>query len=518
MFPSHVSPNPPSPSQHVMLVNVTHMISDQKKITQLGQSQDYSPLFRIILPTTWGSQITSERWGSGSTFDAVSPVPISPTSPSAYQPNSSGSGRRISAYPSPSTTERFNPIYQVVTTTLQQQLQKYIHDEETALESRIKKFEEEQREAFEAKAEKGRRDRTYLLNLIRSSSLDESTAVKSLRARQGSTSSSHEGADDVFNKPKRRESAPTRPINIASGPNVNYPGVPTALTNLGSPLGVGSPVYGGLIEVNNRGSSGSGSPAILKPVTLTLPLTNQNANNNVSSPRGNREFTRPTSPPAGLFSMDDDEDDDGDRKSSKVFDEEEEEEEEEELEDLGDARNCSPFEAIESSDVDTDPDDNSLEDLRTRGLKDSRGGIDLPFIPSAPSDRERKYSKYSTSAPMNIAAFPQMNKGTVDIPLDEVGAAEEEESGTMEPVAAAPEPDPAQIAASMQALVMSERDEDDPESIFGERPRRRLNTLELYQIRQFKRPTTVAKRESTVNAPGLSDEGFPSIGGLDGGF
>ena len=43
-----------------------------------------------------------------------------------------------------------------------------------------------------------------------------------------------------------------------------------------------------------------------------------------------------------------------------------------------------------------------------------------------------------------------MNKGTVDIPLDEVGAAEEEESGTMEPVAAAPEPDPAQIAASMQ--------------------------------------------------------------------
>ena len=96
-----------------------------------------------------------------------------------------------------------------------------------------RKFEEEQREAFEAKAEKGRRDRTYLLNLIRSSSLDESTAVKSLRARQGSTSSSHEGADDVFNKPKRRESAPTRPINIASGPNVNYPGVPTALTNLG---------------------------------------------------------------------------------------------------------------------------------------------------------------------------------------------------------------------------------------------------------------------------------------------
>ena len=51
-------------------------------------------------------------------------------------------------------------------------------------------------------------------------------------------------------------------------------------------------------------------------------------------------------------------------KSSKVFDEEEVEEE---LEDLGDARNCSPFEAIESSDVDTDPDDNSLEDLRTRG-------------------------------------------------------------------------------------------------------------------------------------------------------
>jgi len=87
----------------------------------------------------------------------------------------------------------------------------------------------------------------------------------------------------------------------------------------------------------------------------------------------------------------------------------------------------------------------------------------------------------------------------------------------MEPVAAAPEPDPAQIAASMQALVMSERDEDDPESIFGERPRRRLNTLELYQIRQFKRPTTVAKRESTANAPGLNDEGFPS-GGLDGGF
>ena len=56
-------------------------------------------------------------------------------------------------------------------------------------------------------------------------------------------------------------------------------------------------------------------------------------------------------------------------KSSKVFDEEEVEEE---LEDLGDARNCSPFEAIESSDVDTDPDDNSLEDLRTRGHKDWR--------------------------------------------------------------------------------------------------------------------------------------------------
>ena len=54
-----------------------------------------------------------------------------------------------------------------------------------------------------------------------------------------------------------------------------------------------------------------------------------------------------------------------------------------------------------------------------------------------------------------------MNKGRVDIPLDEVGAAEEEDNGRLEPVAAAPEPapvaaapepepEPAQIAASMQ--------------------------------------------------------------------
>ena len=48
-----------------------------------------------------------------------------------------------------------------------------------------------------------------------------------------------------------------------------------------------------------------------------------------------------------------------------------------------------------------------------------------------------------------------MNKGRVDIPLDEVGAAEEEDNGRLEPVAAAPvaaapESEPAQIAASMQ--------------------------------------------------------------------
>ena len=39
-----------------------------------------------------------------------------------------------------------------------------------------------------------------------------------------------------------------------------------------------------------------------------------------------------------------------------------------------------------------------------------------------------------------------MNKGRVDIPLDEVGAAEEEDNGRLEPVAAAPEPAPVAAA------------------------------------------------------------------------
>ena len=64
----------------------------------------------------------------------------------------------------------------------------------------------------------------------------------------------------------------------------------------------------------------------------------------------------------------------------------------------------------------------------------------------------------------------------------------------------------------IQALAMSHRDEDDPEAIFGERPRRRLNTLELYQIRQFKKPTVVSKQNS-ANAPGKKNEGTQQKGG-----
>lgn len=267
---------------------------------------------------------------------------------------------------------------------------------------------------------------------------------------------------------------------------------------MSSPRGIGSPVYGGLVEVNR----GQGSPAILNPVTLLPPGMNRSVNNNPASPRS--QSRRPTSPSEGLFPMED-------HPSSRLS---EEEEEEEELEDLADTGNCSPFEAVECSDLETDPDDNSQEDLRREG-----GG--LSFVPASQLDKERKYSKYSTSAPMNIAGFPQLNRGAVGAPLDEVEAAEEEEDrihGAMEEqAAAAPEPDPAQIAASMQALAMSHRDEDDPEALFGERPRRRLNTLELYQIRQFKKPTNLSN-QNTANPSGLNDEGFSSSGLSGSGF
>jgi len=464
---------PASPTEHVMLVNITHMISDNKKIQQLSQSQDFSPLFRIILPTTWGSQ--TDRWNT-----TTSPI-FSPTSPQNSQ--AKPPSRRISSYPSPSTqTEQTNPIFQVVTSTLHHQLQKYLQEEEVSLERRIKKFEEEEREAFEAKAEKARRDRTYLLNLIRSSSLDDSSAVRTLRSRHVSG-----GARGEDGPKSRRESAPTKPINIAS-PSVNYPGIPTAFSELGSPVGGVNAVYGGLVEIGGGGPS----PGILNPVTLTLPqnapmsrLNNNYQNFPSSNPTTPRDGS--TSSPTGLFSMDDD----SGQRHPEV--------EEEELEELGDPGDCSPFEPIESSDTETDPDDNSLEDLR-------RDNMGKSFIPTSSLNRERKLSKYSTSAPMNIAAFPQMTTmrdATVDVALQELDSADEEIDAAEEPNAAAPEPDPAQIAASMQALAMSHRDEDDPEAIFGERPRRRLNTLELYQIRQFKRPGI--SKQNSANAQGLED-------------
>ena len=65
------------------------------------------------------------------------------------------------------------------------------------------------------KAEKVRRDRTYLLNMIQSNALEHSCAIKDVRKRfwhvkhQGSAAND----DDVFQK-SRRESAPSRPINI----------------------------------------------------------------------------------------------------------------------------------------------------------------------------------------------------------------------------------------------------------------------------------------------------------------
>lgn len=494
-----LSPTSSSPvSSPVMLINVTHLISDHKKIQQLSQSQDFSPLFRIILPTTWGSPNSSDRWISNRSESFSSPL-VSPTSPKSIAPSP---GRRVSALPSPSSADVFNPIQQTLATTLHQQLQKYLQDEEATLETRIKKFEEEQRDAFEAKAEKARRDRTYLLNLIQSNSLEQSTAIRSMRARHSSSGSTGSGGDDGPTRGRsRRESAPTAPVTVTAGPSVDYPGVPAAFHPIGSPLSIGSPglrpltigspVLGGLVEVSGL-PPGSSSATSLHPLSLTLPSPNRNVNNNNSSADRDRRAMSPS----GLFSMD------VDSKRDKVF--EEEEEEEEELEEVAPG-DCSPFEPIESSDNETDPDDNSLEDLRKHDESSGQS-----FIPNS-SERDRKFSKYSTSAPMNIAAFPQSlaNKATVDIPLDEIGAFEEESPSEAQPA------DPDQIAASMQALAMSHRDEDDPEAIFGERPRRRLNTLELYQLRQFKKPGGIARQTSSTS-PGLQDAGFsPGSSGLN---
>jgi len=102
-------PSPQPSPEHILLINVTHLIGDQKKIQQLKQSQDFSPLFRIILPTTWGSTNSSERWRSNSGSDgSSSTTPLSPTVSSFQQ--SLPMGRRLSGHQSPSMSQD-DPVY-----------------------------------------------------------------------------------------------------------------------------------------------------------------------------------------------------------------------------------------------------------------------------------------------------------------------------------------------------------------------------------------------------------------------
>lgn len=483
----HFSPNSVNAPHHRVLLNITNMISDPKKIAQLENSLDFSSLFRVIIPTTW----TPQRRTSSSTENPPVKPALSPTNPPLYPP-----GRRLSVNPSPSSAEKLDPTYQQLSSLLQEELRSFLAKEEETYEKKLKEFTDELRKKFDGRAQKARRDRTFLLNLVRSSSLDQSSAVKSLRTDLrgvASFSPPQDDADDVFQKPHaRRESAPTRPITIA--PDSLQPHF--VMPDLGCPLVVGTPPYGGLVEMNR----GPGQPpsSALKPITLTLPLPNRaTSNNNYSSPRNgdraHREAIRqlPSSPPAGLFAMDD----------------EEEMEEEEELEDLGAvARNDSPFEADEITDGETDPDDNSLEDLRRTGPVPTR-------INNA--DRDRKLSKYSTSAPLKIDVFPDQvrngrnlsgknanaRNGEGESPLDEEEADDEalfragQRGGVSPQGAEAASPD-RQIAASMQAIAIAQRDENDPENVFGARPRRRVNTLDLLNSLATARSNALTKKKA----------------------